>query len=310
MSLAPDVAIDVEGLTKSFDGRVVVRDLSLKVKRGSIFGFLGPNGSGKTTTIRMLCGLLTPDGGQGTCLGYDIRTQSDEIKRHVGYMTQRFSLYQDLSVRENLEFVARLYGMPHPVRSARDAIGRLGLEGREGQLAGELSGGWKQRLALGACTLPNPQLLLLDEPTAGVDPKARREFWNEIHTLASEGLTVLVSTHYMDEAERCHEIAYIAYGNLLTHGAVEDVITRSGLVTYTVSGANLSELAIELADKVGVDMVAPFGTSLHVSGRDADALAQAIEPYGNDPALDWKLAEPSLEDVFIELMRRAQDNFQ
>ena len=206
----------------------VVHDLSMQVKRGTIYGFLGPNGSGKTTTIRMLCGLLTPDSGSGTCLGYDIRTQADKIKRQVGYMTQRFSLYQDLSVRENLEFVARLYGIR---RSAPDAaramIERLGLNGREEQLAGELSGGWKQRLALGACTLPNPQLLLLDEPTAGVDPKARREFWNEIHALAAEGLTVLVSTHYMDEAERCHEIAYIAYGDLLAHGTVDEVIAKS-----------------------------------------------------------------------------------
>jgi ABC-2 type transport system ATP-binding protein len=204
---APEIAIEVEGLTKSFGSRTVVRNLSMRVKRGEIYGFLGPNGSGKTTTIRMLCGLLTPDEGRGTCLGYDIRTEADEIKRHVGYMTQRFSLYQDLSVRENLEFVARLYGVANPVAAARAMVERLGLQGREEQLAGELSGGWKQRLALGACTLPDPQLLLLDEPTAGVDPKARREFWNEIHALAAHGLTVLVSTHYMDEAERCHEIA-------------------------------------------------------------------------------------------------------
>ena len=206
---APDVAIDVHGLTKSFGGRKVVRDLSLQVKRGEIYGFLGPNGSGKTTTIRMLCGLLTPDEGRGTCLGYDIRTQSHEIKRLVGYMTQRFSLYQDLSVRENLEFVARLYGLARPAAAARAMIERLGLAGREDQLAGELSGGWKQRLALGACTLPTPKLLLLDEPTAGVDPKARREFWNEIHALAADGLTVLVSTHYMDEAERCLSLIHI-----------------------------------------------------------------------------------------------------
>ena len=221
---APDIAIDVHGLTKSFDGRVVVRDLSMQVKRGSIYGFLCPNGSGKTTTIRMLCGLLTPDRGEGKCLGYDIRTESDEIKRRVGYMTQRFSLYQDLSVRENLEFVARIYGLANPEAAACDMIIRLGLDGREEQLAGELSGGWRQRLALGACTLPNPQLLLLDEPTAGVDPKARREFWNEIHALAADGLTALVSTHYMDEAERCHEIAYIADGVLLAHGTVSEVI--------------------------------------------------------------------------------------
>jgi len=309
----PEIAIEVEGLTKSIGGRAVVRNLSMRVKRGEIYGFLGPNGSGKTTTIRMLCGLLTPDEGRGTCLGYDIRRDADEIKRHVGYMTQRFSLYQDLSVRENLEFVARLYGVANPVRAAREMVKRLGLEGREEQLAGELSGGWKQRLALGACTLPNPQLLLLDEPTAGVDPKARREFWNEIHALAAEGLTVLVSTHYMDEAERCHEIAYIAYGVLLAHGTVEEVIASAHLVTYTVSAANgegLAHLAEELSQRPGIDMVAPFGTSLHVSGRDEAVLEAAIAAYRERPGLTWARSKPSLEDVFIDLMGRARDNFQ
>jgi ABC-2 type transport system ATP-binding protein len=300
-----DIAIEVHGLSKSFNGRQVVRDLSMQVKRGSIYGFLGPNGSGKTTTIRMLCGLLTPDSGEGTCLGYDIRRDADKIKRHVGYMTQRFSLYQDLSVRENLEFVARLYGVPDPRKAAREMIKRIGLSGREEQLAGELSGGWKQRLALGACTLPNPQLLLLDEPTAGVDPKARREFWNEIHALAAEGLTVLVSTHYMDEAERCHEIAYIAYGNLLAHGTVEEVIAKSALTTYTVTGEGLNKLTVELTDKPGIDMVAPFGTSLHVSGRDeAELERHRALKSGNGTV--WHKSEPSLEDVFIELMGRAR----
>ncbi len=310
MTAASDIAIDVEGLTKSFDGRAVVRNLSMQVKRGEIYGFLGPNGSGKTTTIRMLCGLLTPDSGRGTCLGYDIRTEADKIKLHVGYMTQRFSLYQDLSVRENLEFIARIYGIEHPAEAARGAIERLGLTGREEQIAGELSGGWKQRLALGACTLPDPQLLLLDEPTAGVDPKARREFWNEIHTLAGRGLTVLVSTHYMDEAERCHEIAYIAYGELLAHGTVEEVIASSHLITYTVTGGDPVRLAQELERREGVAMVAPFGNSLHVSGRDEATLERAIAPYRADPALHWEKAEPSLEDVFIELMSRARDNYQ
>jgi ABC-2 type transport system ATP-binding protein len=310
VSTAPDIAISVTGLSKSFGGREVVHDLSMQVKRGSIYGFLGPNGSGKTTTIRMLCGLLTPDRGEGTCLGYDIRRDGEEIKRRVGYMTQRFSLYQDLSVRENLEFVARLYGVPDPRGAARETIRRIGLGGREEQLAGELSGGWKQRLALGACTLPNPQLLLLDEPTAGVDPKARREFWNEIHALAADGLTVLVSTHYMDEAERCHEIAYIAYGRLLAHGTVEEVIARSELITYTVTGGDQNRLSAELAGKPGIDMVAPFGATLHVSGRDAAALDAAIAPYREDGTLVWRRSEPSLEDVFIELMNSSKDNFQ
>src|SRR5215217_8008179 len=306
----PDIAINVAGLSKSFGGREVVHDLSMQVKRGSIYGFLGPNGSGKTTTIRMLCGLLTPDAGEGTCLGYDIRRDADKIKRLVGYMTQRFSLYQDLSVRENLEFVARLYCLPNPRQAARDMIARLGLNGREEQLAGELSGGWKQRLALGACTLPSPKLLLLDEPTAGVDPKARREFWNEIHALAADGLTVLVSTHYMDEAERCHEIAYIAYGHLLVHGTVPEVIAQSHLTTYVVSGQGLVELAAKLEKTPGVDMVAPFGNSLHVSGRNEAALEAAIAPHRSNARYRWDRSEPSLEDVFIDLMGRARDNFQ
>ena len=306
---AADIAIDVAGLTKSFGGRKVVRNLSMRVMRGEIYGFLGPNGSGKTTTIRMLCGLLTPDEGTGTCLGYDIRTQADEIKRRVGYMTQRFSLYQDLSVRENLEFVARLYGLANASASARVTMQRLGLADRADQLAGELSGGWKQRLALGACTLPNPQLLLLDEPTAGVDPKARREFWNEIHALAADGLTVLVSTHYMDEAERCHEIAYISYGVLLAHGTVPGVIAGSNLVTCTVSAANgesLARFGDELAARPGIDTVAPFGTSLHVSGRDEAALEAAIALDRGRPDLIFTRSEPSLEDVFIDLMGRGK----
>jgi ABC-2 type transport system ATP-binding protein len=306
----PDYAIEVEGLSKKFGDRVVVRDLTMRVKRGQIYGFLGPNGSGKTTTIRMLCGLLTPDAGRGTCLGMDILTQGREIRRHVGYMTQRFSLYGDLSVRENLEFVARIYGVPEPEKAAKAAVVRLGLEGRDRQLAGELSGGWKQRLALGACILPEPQLLLLDEPTAGVDPKARRDFWAQIHALSAEGLTVLVSTHYMDEAERCHEIAYIAYGDLLAQGTVEEVIAGSGLVTFTVSGNDPAVLAAELVDKPGVDMVAPFGASVHVGGRDEAALEATLAHLRERDDLSIRRDEPTLEDVFIDLMSRSKDNFR
>jgi ABC-2 type transport system ATP-binding protein len=286
-----------------------VKNLTMQVRKGLIYGFLGPNGSGKTTTIRMLCGLLTPDSGRGTCLGYDILTQADEIKRHVGYMTQRFSLYADLSIRENLEFVARVYNLPKPRQAAQGAIERLGLQNRADQLAGELSGGWKQRLALGACTLPSPELLLLDEPTAGVDPKARRDFWDEIHALAHQGLTVLVSTHYMDEAERCHEIAYIAYGELLAHGSVEDVVADAHLATWTVTGPDLNALGERLKRTDGVDMVAPFGSALHVSGRDRLKLDAATKPLREAGPQAWREDEPTLEDVFIDLMSRSKDNF-
>jgi ABC-2 type transport system ATP-binding protein len=298
-----DFAIEVSGLTKIFGSKTVVDNLSLRVRRGHIQGFLGPNGSGKTTTIRMLCGLLTPDGGEGRCLGLDIRTQQDEIKRHVGYMTQGFSLYRDLTIRENLQFVARIYGLEAPEEMAQAALERLGLTGRANQLAGELSGGWKQRLALGACILPGPSLLLLDEPTAGVDPKARRDFWDEIHHLATEGLTVLVSTHYMDEAERCHEIAYILDGKLLVSGSIEAIVRDAGLTTYVVTGEGLDALAAELKHAPGVDMVARFGAALHVGGRDAAAMERVAARYAG-AATHWAHDKATLEDVFIDLMTR------
>ncbi len=306
---AADIVIDVEGLSKSFDGKLVVDNLSMQVRRSRIHGFLGPNGSGKTTTIRMLCGLLTPDSGTGLCLGYDILTEQTEIKRRTGYMTQRFSLYSDLTIRENLEFIGRVFGLPDPASSASETIEKLGLGGRKDQLAGELSGGWKQRLALGACIMPKPELLLLDEPTAGVDPKARRDFWDEIHGLARDGLTVLVSTHYMDEAERCHEIAYIAYGHLLVQGTVKEIVAGAKLSTYTVTGDDLGDLAEKLKAAPGVEMVAPFGASLHVAGRDGAALDRVATDFQAEGRV-WTRDEPSLEDVFIDLMTRAQDNYQ
>ena len=298
--------IDVTGLCKSFNGKRAVDDLTIRVERGQIFGFLGANGSGKTTTIRMLCGLLTPDAGSGTCLGHDILRESAHIKRKVGYMTQRFSLYEDLSIRENLDFIARIYALPDRKRAVRAALAALALEQRGEQLAGALSGGWKQRLALAGCLLHDPQLLLLDEPTAGVDPKARREFWDHIHALAAGGITVLVSTHYMDEAERCHRLAYLAYGRLLVSGTAQEVIAHAQLTTWSVSGPELFQLASELKREPAIAMVVPFGNTLHVSGTDADALAAALAPYLSRSGLTWAPAQPGLEDVFIRLMDGAE----
>ncbi len=304
----PEWAIDVRGITKRFGRRTVVNNVALQVRRGEIYGFLGPNGSGKTTFLRMLCGLLTPDAGSGTCLGLDIRTRSAAIKERVGYLTQRFSFYEDLSLEENLDFVARLYGVPRRRAAVARSLETLGLTARRRQLAGELSGGWKQRLALAACLIHQPELLLLDEPTAGVDPKARRDFWEELHRLAAAGITVLITTHYMDEAERCHRLAYIAYGNLLAHGPVAEVVRAAGLSTWEVSGPDLWSLAETLRRQPGVEQVVPFGSTLHVSGRDAAQL-EAVAARWGEGAWTWQRIKPGLEDVFISLTETARDNW-
>lgn len=309
-----ETAISVSGLTKRFGSKTVVDRLTMTVPAGRIVGFLGPNGSGKTTTLRMLCGLLTPDAGTGTCLGLDIRQQAPLIKRQIGYMTQKFSFYEDLSIAENLAFVARVHGLPDRQALVTATLERLGLSDRRTQLAGELSGGWKQRLALAACILHRPRLLLLDEPTAGVDPKARRAFWENIHDLAAGGMTVLVSTHYMDEAERCHAIAYIAYGRLLAQGSVAEVVAGAGLTTFTVRAdgndpAALAALTTALRGTPGVDLVAAFGAALHVGGADRGALLAAVAPWQHQPGLTWQNDQPTLEDVFIHLMARSQDQY-
>ncbi|AGW14421.1 ABC transporter ATP-binding protein [Megalodesulfovibrio gigas] len=301
---APTI-IDVQGVTKRFGDKTVVNALSLTVRKGEIFGFLGPNGSGKTTFIRMLCGLLTPDAGEGTCLGLNVRTESEAIKRQVGYMAQKFSLYTDLTVRENLEFMARIYGVPNRRQAVAQAIEFMQLEPYAGQLAGTLSGGWKQRLALAASCIHRPALLLLDEPTAGVDPKARRDFWDAVHVLAAQGVTSLITTHYMDEAERCHRLAYIAYGNLLAQGTVREVVASSSLHTWEIAGPDLYELAARLRDLPGVDQVAPFGATLHVSGADGDVLRRSLEPFQHGPHR-FSEVETSLEEVFISLMTASQ----
>lgn len=296
--------IDVKGLAKHFGDRVAVNGINLRVKQGEIFGFLGPNGSGKTTTIRMLCGLLTPDAGSGTCIGYNVLTQSYEIKQHVGYMAQRFSLYEDLTIYENVNFVASLYRIDDRKRRVRDCIEQLGLTTRQNQLAGTLSGGWKQRLALAVALLHSPKLLLLDEPTAGVDPKARRDFWEQIHQMANTGITTLVSTHYMDEAERCHRLAYILNGNLLVSGTMEEIIEHTHLHTWSVKGEHVADLGNQLRLLPGVEQVAAFGNSLHISSHNEEVLAQTIAAFRQNPeyaTFYWKLIKPSLEDAFISL---------
>jgi ABC-2 type transport system ATP-binding protein len=305
-----NAVIDVRGLTKRYGGRTVVDHFTMSVPRGRIYGFLGPNGSGKTTTIRMLCGLLTPDEGEGTCLGYDIRREANQIKRHVGYMTQRFGLYEDLSITENLAFIARIYEVPQRRAKIAAALERLGLTSRRTQLAGDLSGGWKQRLALAACLLHEPQLLLLDEPTAGVDPQARREFWDQLHQLADAGMTVLVSTHYMDEAERCHELAYIAYGRLLARGSAADLIAGAALSTCEISGPGLAHMAQALRADARIRTVAPFGAALHASAASqADLDAAVAAAAAHTAGVSIRPIEPNLEDIFISLMQDAKDNY-
>jgi ABC-2 type transport system ATP-binding protein len=302
-------AIDVHGLVKRFGDKTVVDHVTMTVAEGEIVGFLGPNGSGKTTTIRIMCGLLTPDEGEGTVLGFNIRTDSLRIKREVGYMTQKFSFYEDLTIGENLEFVARLYGLKPLGEHVGKTLDELGLTSRKDQLAGTLSGGWKQRLALAACIMHKPKLLLLDEPTAGVDPKARREFWDEIHRLASGGLTVLVSTHYMDEAERCHRISYISYGKMLATGTVDEVVRNAGLSTFVVQGPRLDQVAAALGGRPGVDQVAPFGATLHVVGSDKTALQAALADVEKEhQGVTVTPGETSLEDVFIQFMSGSKDN--
>jgi ABC-2 type transport system ATP-binding protein len=303
------LAIDVRGLTKRYGNRAVVNDVSLQVGEGRICGFLGPNGSGKTTTIRMLCGLLEPDAGEGLCLGLDFRQQAVAIKRQVGYMTQKFGLYEDLTIRENLDFVARLFELPDRKAAVDRSLERLGLKERQHQLAGMLSGGWKQRLALAVCLIHEPRLLLLDEPTAGVDPKARRDFWDEIHRLATQGITVLVSTHYMDEAARCHDLVYIAYGKILARGSEQEIVDGAGLSVWSVEGAGEEVWSERLRALPGVQSVVAFGTTLHVAGRDAALLQQSLAPLQGQSALRVSPARASLEDVFISLIDRSQDNF-
>ncbi|MFU8797995.1 MAG: ABC transporter ATP-binding protein [Gammaproteobacteria bacterium] len=301
-----ELAIDVKGLSKQFSGKPAVINVALQVKKGEIYGFLGPNGSGKTTTLRMLCGLLTPDAGSGTCLSHDVITESALIRRQVGYMTQRFSLYEDLTIKENLTFVAGVYEMDRRAQRVAESIEQLGLGDRQHEMAGKLSGGWKQRLALAAALLHEPKLLLLDEPTAGVDPKARREFWDHLHQLSAQGITTLVTTHYMDEAERCHRLAYIAYAHLLVKGTTQEIIDQVGLSTWAVTGPNLMALSEQLRVLPDIEQVVAFGTGLHVSGSHATKLAERIRPFQHAP-YSWTSTPSSLEDVFIHLVDQNPD---
>jgi ABC-2 type transport system ATP-binding protein len=303
--------IDVSHLTKKFGDRVVVDDLALRVPRGAIYGFLGPNGSGKTTTIRMVCGLLKPDAGEGRVLGLDVIRESDRIKERVGYMTQRFSLYEDMSIRENLEFIARLYGLDRRKERVGQALEHLGLAERAEQIAGKLSGGWKQRLALAACMIHEPELLLLDEPTAGVDPKARRDFWDQIRNFSQQGVTTLVSTHYMDEAVQCDAIAYIAYGKKLIDAPTADIPKQIGLSCWRVAGRPLQAAQKLLEQSPGVEMVARFGAEIHACSHDPAALERAVRAVKEkEPHVQIEKIDAGFEEIFINLMAGSQDNFQ
>jgi len=300
--------IDVKGLTKVFGRKTVVDRVDLHVPRGAIYGFLGPNGSGKTTTIRMVCGLLRPDAGSGQVLGYDVVKDSAHIKARTGYMTQKFSLYDDLSIAENLSFVARLFDVKARARRVEEAIEDLGLTARATQLAGTLSGGWKQRVALAACMIHDPDLLLLDEPTAGVDPKARRDFWDQIRRYAARGVTTLVSTHYMDEAVQCDSIAYIAYGKKLIDAPTRDIPREVGLSAWNVTADDLDGAAETLRGREGAELVARFGQSLHVAGTDKARLEAAIRTIAAMPGFTATPIEAGLEEAFIHLMSQSADN--
>lgn len=306
-----EYVINLRHLTKSFNKKKIVDDISICVPKGKIYGFIGPNGSGKTTTIRMICGLLTPDSGEGTCLDFDIIKESHEIRNRIGYMTQKFSYWEDLTVKENLDFVAEMYNLDNPKERVQNIIDGFKLNKYTDCLADSLSGGWKQRLALAACIIHMPELLILDEPTAGVDLRARREFWDQIHKLAAQGLTVLISTHYMDEAERCDSILYIANGKIVTQGTVEEVINKIGLITFIVKGPELVELANEIENNTALTSltVAMFGDSLHISSADSDALEAVLDTICNRKDYHWKKAETTLEDIIIFHMNKmAKEN--
>ncbi|MDA3057978.1 ABC transporter ATP-binding protein [Campylobacter sp. VBCF_05 NA6] len=300
-----EFAIDVSELRKSFGGKEVIKNISLQVPRGKIYGFLGPNGSGKTTTIRLICGLLTPDSAKGQVLGYDVLTQSDKIREKVGYMTQKFSFWEDLTIRENLEFVAQIYQIPNSKTIIDETLANLGLIDRQNQLSRGLSGGWKQRLALSACILHKPEILLLDEPTAGVDPKARREFWDELGRLRDEGITTLVSTHYMDEAERCDELVYIANGKIVVKGTPKSVARQTGLFSFILGGINLANLAQILQNMDEITTTAMFGESLRICGEDEQRLEKILQTYKFKHELSWQKSEVLLEDAFVYYLKKA-----
>ncbi|WP_434582519.1 ABC transporter ATP-binding protein [Klebsiella sp. R390] len=297
-----ELCIDVKNLNKYFGENHAVKDFSLQVAKGEIYGFLGPNGSGKTTSIRMMCGLITPDSGSGNCLGMDIFTQREKIKRKIGYMTQYFSMWGNLTIRENLLFISRLYSLDRRKSRVDEALSELGLSSRQHQLAKVLSGGWKQRMALAACMLHEPVLLFLDEPTAGVDPKARREFWQMLHQLSDRGISILVSTHYMDEAERCHKVAYLSYGRLLANGTISSIISAQNLITVKTSGSGLTALERLLQCSPDIEQTVIFGNQLYITSRNEDKLKSALFEF-TQKGYEFVQVDTNLEDAFTYLMK-------
>jgi ABC-2 type transport system ATP-binding protein len=303
--------IETEHLSRRFGDLVAVADVTLSVNRGEIFGVLGPNGAGKSTTIRMLCGILDPSGGRGTVVGHDIAREQEQIKQRIGYMTQRFSLYEDLTVQENLRFYAGIYGVPSRERKRRidEVIEQAGLGDRRRQLSGTLSGGWKQRVALASSTIHRPPLLFLDEPTAGVDPVSRREFWDQIHRLSAGGTTVLLTTHYMDEAERCHRLAFIFAGRLLDVGTPEEVVVRRDLRVAEVEIDRATEAADALRARPEVDEVAHYGHLLRFatrSGADPGQVARAALGARGIAVERYRESRVTVEDAFVSMVRQGE----
>jgi ABC-2 type transport system ATP-binding protein len=297
MSNSTQPVIDVSGLAKSFNGINAVVNLSLHIQPGTIFGFLGANGSGKTTSLRLLSGLIAPDKGKGKCIGYDLFTQTKMVQANIGYMPQQFCLYQNLTVYENLDFIARIYGIKNRKARLKEIIELLQLSEKSNRLSCTLSGGWKQRVALAAALLHNPRILLLDEPTSGIDPQSRLSIWAHIQDIARQGVTVLLSTHLMDEADRCHQLAYMSYGEIIAYGSAAEIIRSTRLFSWRIKGTDLTSLKTLISKNLASIQLIEKGNEIRISSLQHNILSQ-LDSFVLDN-YDIEATDTTLEDVFI-----------